>query len=94
MREKEIAEVAAILAQWNPLGDAAAAVPDLEGYRIEASDIIGAFDIFGRDMRVERIVRDVLNQAFYLSLTLAECAEPAKRIGGVLTHAKEQRTGF
>jgi len=26
MREKEIAEIAAILARWNPLGDAAAGV--------------------------------------------------------------------
>ena len=85
MEDKEIAEVAAILAQWNPLGDAAAGVPDLEGYQIEAGDIIGAFDIFGRAMKIETIVRDVLNQAFHLSLTLAECAEPAKRIRGVLT---------
>jgi hypothetical protein len=90
MEDKEIAEVAAILAQWNPLGDAAACVPDLEGYRIEAGDIIGAFDIFGRAMKIETIVRDVLNQAFHLSLTPAECAEPAKRIRGVLSHAKEQ----
>jgi hypothetical protein len=90
MDEKEIAEIAAILAEWNPLGDAAASIPDLEGYRIEAIDIIGAFGVFGRAKKIEIIVRDVLNQAFHLSLTRAECVEPAKRIQGVLGHAREQ----
>jgi len=93
MEEKEIAEVAAILARWNPLGEAAADVPDLEGYRIEAGDIIGAFDIFGRAMKIETIVRDTLNQAFHLSLTRAECAEPAKKILGVLSHAHKLQSG-
>ena len=90
MEDKEIAEVTAILAQWNPLGDAAAGVPDLEGYRTEAIDIIGYFGVFGGTIKIEAIVRDILNQAFHLSLTLAESAEPAKGIRGVLSHAKEQ----
>jgi len=92
LQEKEIAEVAAILARWNPLGDAAGDVPDLEGYRTEAIDIIFALKVFGRTETVERIVMDVLNQAFHLSLTPADCAEPAKKILGVLSHAhKPQR---
>jgi hypothetical protein len=83
--EKKIAEIAAILARWNPLGDGARDVPDLEGYRTEAMDIINTFGTFGRAMKIERIVRDILNQAFHLSLTLADCAKPAKRIRSVLT---------
>jgi hypothetical protein len=89
MEEKEIAEVAAILARWNPLGDAAAGIPDLEGYRIEAIDIICAFGVFGRAKKIEAVVRDTLNQAFHLSLTPAECTEPAKKILGVLSHRKK-----
>jgi hypothetical protein len=85
MKEKEIAEVAAILARWNPLGDAAAGIPDLDGYRIEANDIICAFEVLGRFKKIETVVRDTLNQAFHLSLTAADCAKPAKKILGVLT---------
>ncbi len=84
MREEEIANIARILARWNPLGEAAASAPGMQSYRTEALDIISALEVFGRSERAERIVRDVLNQAFCLSLTTADCAEPAKKILGVL----------
>ena len=40
MEEEQISKVAAVLAEWNPLGSKADSVSDLDGYRIEAIDII------------------------------------------------------
>lgn len=84
MEEKEIAGVAAVLAQWNPLGDAAKKVPDLDGYRTEAIDIIFALQLHGRSAKPEQIVMDVLNQAFDLSLKPADCIKPTEKILALL----------
>jgi hypothetical protein len=40
VEEEQISKVAAVLAEWNPLRSRAASVSDLDGYRIEAIDII------------------------------------------------------
>lgn len=40
MNEEQVDAVAKVLAKWNPLGAAAKEAPDLDGYRIEAGDII------------------------------------------------------
>ena len=78
-----------MLKRWNPLGELANTVPDLNGYTIEASDIILTIKsgFFGN--RVEIIVRDVLNQAFGLSLTTEDCVGPAREISSILQ--KEER---
>ena len=40
MNEEQVIAVANILARWNPLGEGARDVTDLDGYRVEAADII------------------------------------------------------
>jgi hypothetical protein len=50
--EVQISKVAAVLAEWNPLGSRADTVSDLDGYRIEAIDIIMALGVF-RYLRME-----------------------------------------
>ena len=80
MEEREITEVADVLTQWNPLGDAAKNVPDLDGYRTEAINIIFALHLHGRSANPEQIVVEVLNQAFDLSLQPPDCIEPTKKI--------------
>ena len=72
MEKYEIEEVAKILNEWNPLGDDAKTIEDLDGYRTEASDII-----FNLKM-------EVLNQAFDLNLTKKECLGPTQKIINVL----------
>ena len=84
MKEKQIAAVAKVLAQWNPLGAAAQNVPDLDGYRTEATDIIFGFRMRGRSVSAERIVMEVLNQAFDLALDAQSCIDPAKEIVAIL----------
>lgn len=84
MKEEAIAQVAKVLETWNPLGDAANTVEQLDGYRTEAIDIISITNIiFGRE-NVERAVEEVLTQAFEIVLDSGELAQAAKEIGNLL----------
>jgi hypothetical protein len=82
--DHEIEEVARVLLEWNPLGDDAHKVKDLDGYRTEAIDIVVALEMRSSLRGAERIVRDVLNEAFYLSLDASDCVEAAKKITAIL----------
>lgn len=84
MNEEQIIAVAKVLAKWNPLGAVAQEVPDLDGYRIEAGDIIFGLKIRGRSLKAEQFVADVLNQAFDLSLDAQSCTPHAKEIVAIL----------
>lgn len=84
MEEKQIQKVMKIISDWNPLGDRAATVPDLDGYETEAIDILSQIDLRPTRITVLNIVRTVLNQAFDLALDKNECIEPAKRIFEIL----------
>jgi hypothetical protein len=82
--EVQISKVAAVLAEWNPLGSRADSVSDLDGYRIEAIDIIVALGVFQRFVAPEETVSDILNQAFDLSLKPTDCVAPARKIQLIL----------
>ena len=84
MEEESIDAVAKVLSDWNPLGIAAGDDADLNGYRAEAIDILFELQMQSARRHAERIVMNVLNQAFYLSLTAQECAAPAARIVAIL----------
>ena len=88
MDETQIAKVAEILSEWNPLGAKAHTIPHLDGYRTEAIDIIATFHLPYRGAKAGSAVRDVLNQAFDLSLSEIECAEPTRRIAAILARPK------
>lgn len=80
MEEEQIRKVMKILSDWNPLGNRAVAVPDLDGYRAEAIDVLFSIHLRTTTFNVLNIVRTVLNQAFDLALDKDECIEPAKQI--------------
>ena len=84
MEEYEIKEVAEILTEWNPLGDDAKKIKDLNGYRTEAIDIIFHLSINENRKNAEKIVMNVLSQAFDLFLTKNECVAPTQKILNVL----------
>ncbi len=84
MTEEQITAVANVLARWNPLGEGASNVADLDGYRVEATDIIFGLNVRGNSVKPERIVMEVLNQAFDLSLTPQSCIVPAQEITAIL----------
>jgi len=84
MNEEKITAVASVLAQWNPLGEGARNVADLDGYRVEAADIIFGLKVRGNSVKPERLVMEVLNQAFDLSLTPQSCIVPEKEIEEIM----------
>lgn len=84
MNEKHISAVSYVLSQWNPLAEKANSVSDLDGYRVEAIDIIFALELRGNSAKPESIVMEVLNQAFDLRLTMQNCIAPAQEIAAIL----------
>ena len=88
---EETEKTQAILTEWNPLGNRGAEISDLDNYYTEANDIL--FHIrtdlhYPRKgdpkIRVQKIVKDVLNEAFYLTLTDSECSKAADSIMEIL----------
>lgn len=88
MKEETITSVAAVLAKWNPLGERAGAVADLDGYRTEAIDMISTLRLRGRSVAPEEIVSDVLNQAFELTLKPNDCLPHATKIQAIVKNAR------
>ena len=73
-----------ILTKWNPLDDRACEIEDLDNYRTEAMDILFHIRIGLSGKSPVELVQSVLNSAFGLSLSLAECREPAEKITALL----------
>jgi len=82
MDEEMIQEVMNVLTEWNPLGDKASDVPDLDNYRTEAIDILLQIDFedANTETRVITLVKNLLNQAFDLTLTKEDCIAAGKKI--------------
>ncbi len=84
---KETEKTQAILTEWNPLGNRSLEIGDLDNYYTETNDIL--FHIRtdfhypkkgDSKSRIQKIVKDVLNEAFYLTLTDSDCSKAADRI--------------
>ena len=90
MNEEQITAVADVLAKWNPLGAAAQGVPDLDGYRVEAADILFGLKLRRRSVGTDAFVARVLNDTFDLSLDVKTCSPHAKEIVAIL---QEKRSG-
>ena len=91
MNKEHIREIKEILTQWNPLGERAIQVSDLNNYETEAVDIMFNIEIEvdfkkTRDpqKRVKVIVKEVLNEAFNLWLTDEDCMKPSELIYNIL----------
>jgi len=69
-----------VLSGWNPLGERAAAVNDLDNYRTEATDILFHFDLGGSERSATKIVQDVISQAFEIDVPVTSCQAPAADI--------------
>ena len=87
--EKQIRQIADILMQWNPLGERAKSIPDLDGYRTEAEDIAFGLNFTMQKTSLISMTRDVLNDAFDLNLSLDDCRDAAKKIEAVLRKSQK-----
>ena len=86
MEDYEISAVAKVLSEWNPLGDNAERVNDLDGYKTETIDILFELEMSGlSSARVKKVVMQVLNEAFYIELTENECSDAANKIIGIMS---------
>ena len=59
MNENQLSAVASILLDWNPLGSDAKNVKDLDGYRVEAIDIIAGLSLRGSAVKPEKHVMEM-----------------------------------
>ena len=84
MNEEQITAVADVLAKWNPLGAAAQGVPDLDGHRVEAADILFGFKLRGRSVRADEFVARILNDAFDRGLDAKTRSPQAKEMVAIL----------
>ena len=83
-RQEKIEKIKDVLTAWNPLGEHAKSVDDLDNYDTEANDIYFHFVSelqFPKKSnplkRTQTIVKEVLNEAFDLWLNDKECEIPA-----------------
>ena len=77
--------------EWNPLGERANQISDLDEYNTEAVDILFHINTeinFKKtkepQIRIRSIVKEVLNQAFGLWLTDKDCDDPSSTIYKIL----------
>jgi hypothetical protein len=80
MDEKQIEEVKQILTAWNPLGARANQVSDLANYETEAIDILFYLDKKSSVNYVNKIMTEVLYEAFNINLPLEETKKYAAMI--------------
>ena len=80
-------EIRRILESWNPLGERASLIDDLDGYEVEAEDILFNIEMDFESKRIKnkknavrKMVRDVINEAFNLHLSDNDCEEYADKI--------------
>jgi Domain of unknown function (DUF1871) len=81
--EEYIQKTMQLLVNWNPLGDRANLIKDLDNYRTEAIDILFHMDSRGPSADPTIVIRDIINEAFDLSLSLDECSSVAKEIAKI-----------
>ncbi len=86
IEDELIQKVMKILTDWNPLGSRASTISDLDNYRTEAVDILCHFDLNKTNTAI--IVREVINQAFDLSLSARDCASVGRKIQDLIKNQK------
>ncbi len=84
MKEETIISVANILENWNPLGETSNSIPDLEGYRYEAIDILSTINFMSGPDKIEKAIEQVLSQAFKIKIDKQELPRIALNIKNLL----------
>ena len=87
IQNEQIQKVMEVLTEWNPLGPRASTIGDLDNYRTEAIDIL--FNLNLNRNNPAAVVQQVINQAFDLSLSVADCTSVGRKIQELI---KKQKT--
>lgn len=80
MDEQHIEKVKLLLTEWNPPGEKANLISDFESYETEAIDILFYINKKSSTSYINKIIVDVLSQAFGLDLKIATTIKYAERI--------------
>ena len=97
MNDNQIKIVKDVLTKWNPLGDQANSVHDLNDYETEAIDILFNIEMEIAPSKaknpkkfIRKIIKETLNEAFSLWLTDEDCDKPSEEILSLLDHEANQ----
>jgi len=91
MEDEILNKVKHVLNDWNPLGENASKIEDLNEYETEAIDILFYIDLEITSRRpvevkkqIQKFVKEILTEAFNIDLTNEECRIPAEKIYEIL----------
>ena len=84
MDEEHIQKIKQILTDWNPLGEKAKQVPDLDNYETEAIDILFYIDKKSSSNYINKIMVEIITEAFNVDLDLKETKKYADRIREII----------
>ena len=84
MDEEHIEKIKQILTDWNPLGEKAKQVPDLDNYETEAIDILFYIDKKSSSNYINKIMVEIITEAFNVDLDLKETKKYADRIREII----------
>jgi hypothetical protein len=80
----QIEKVKQVLVEWNPLGDQAYKVKDLENYQIETVDLLFYIDKKSSIDRINKIMNDIMSEAFGVYHDLNKTRKFAEKIRKIL----------
>jgi hypothetical protein len=84
MNNKQIEKVKKILTEWNPLGEQSVKVSDLNNYETEAVDILFLLDKNSSVDYINKLIGQVLSEAFNLNIDLKESYNFAEKIKQII----------
>ena len=80
--DEKIIEISKILTAWNPLGELAAGMKDLDNYQTEAVDIMSVINLYGYSPK--KAVLEIIREAFLIDLEKTELDHYSSKIKAVL----------
>lgn len=88
MDEKHIEKIKQILTDWNPLGERAKQIKDLENYEVEAIDILFFIDKKTSVNQINKVMVQILSEAFNLEINMDLSRKYAEMIKKILVEKK------
>ncbi len=80
MNKRHIEKLKDILSEWNPLGEQANQISDLDNYEIEATDILFHINKKSSVEQISKMISTVLEQAFRIDVEIKKSLEIANKI--------------
>ena len=84
MNKKHIERIKDILSEWNPLGDMASQISDLDNYETEATDILFHINKKNSVEQISKMIKSVLEQAFDINVDNEKSLEVANEIHSMI----------